>query len=87
HYAAYKKSIGFELDELYVNAGVLLMNLEAMRRDNITNLLFAETERLTGQIQFQDQDVINIALKGKIVEVPLRYNYTAEAMRQNRLPI
>lgn len=87
HYAEYKQSIGFKPEELYVNAGVLLMNLAAMRRDQITNFLLSETVRLKDQIQFQDQDVINIALKGKILELPLRFNYTAEAMRQARLPL
>lgn len=85
HYADYKQQIGFEVDALYVNAGVLLMNLAAMRRDHITELLLSETIRLKDQIQFQDQDVINIALKGRIAELSIKYNYTAEAMRQQRL--
>lgn len=31
----YKPEIGFELDELYVNAGVLVLNLAEMRREGL----------------------------------------------------
>nr|WP_206193964.1 glycosyltransferase family 8 protein [Streptococcus suis] len=62
----HKLKLGFDLDELFINAGVLVCNLQKMRQDKITHHLFTETERLKDIILFQDQDVINIALKGKI---------------------
>ncbi|MBY4971094.1 glycosyltransferase [Streptococcus suis] len=81
----HKLKLGFDLDELFINAGVLVCNLQKMRQDKITHHLFTETERLKDIILFQDQDVINIALKGKIAELPLAYNYTVEAMEKDLL--
>lgn len=83
----HKLKLGFDLDELFINAGVLVCNLQKMRQDKITHHLFTETERLKDIILFQDQDVINIALKGKIAELPLAYNYTVEAMEKDLLSL
>lgn len=81
----HKLKLGFDLDELFINAGVLVCNLQKMRQDKITHHLFTETERLKDIMLFQDQDVINLALKGKIAELPLAYNYTVEAMEKDLL--
>ncbi|HEM5237618.1 TPA: glycosyltransferase [Streptococcus suis] len=83
----HKLKLGFDLDELFINVGVLICNLQKMRQDKITHHLFTETERLKDIILFQDQDVINIALKGKIAELPLAYNYTVEAMEKDLLSL
>lgn len=83
----HKLKLGFDLDELFINAGVLVCNLQKMRQDKITHHLFTETERLKDIILFQDQDVINIALKGKIADLPLAYNYTVEAMEKDLLSL
>lgn len=83
----HKLKLGFDLDELFINAGVLVCNLQKMRQDKITHHLFTETERLKDIMLFQDQDVINIALKGKIAELPLAYNYTVEAMEKDLLSL
>lgn len=81
----YKIKLGFNLEDLFINAGVLVFNLHKMRQDNISEHLFSETIRLKDTIRFQDQDVINLALKGKIAELPLAYNYTVEAMEKELL--
>ncbi|HFU4000661.1 TPA: glycosyltransferase [Streptococcus suis] len=83
----YKSKLGFEIDELFINAGVLVCNLQKMRQDKIAQHLFQETERLKDTILFQDQDVINVALQGKIAELPLAYNYTVEAMEKELLSL
>ncbi|HEL1584849.1 TPA: glycosyltransferase [Streptococcus suis] len=83
----HKLKLGFDLDELFINVGVLICNLQKMRQDKITHHLFTETERLKDIILFQDQDVINIALKGKIADLPLAYNYTVEAMEKDLLSL
>ncbi|HEM4052972.1 TPA: glycosyltransferase [Streptococcus suis] len=83
----HKLKLGFDLDELFINAGVLVCNLQKMRQDKITHHLFTETERLKDIILFQDQDVINVALKGKIADLPLAYNYTVEAMEKDLLSL
>lgn len=83
----HKLKLGFDLDELFINVGVLICNLQKMRQDKITHHLFTETERLKDIILFQDQDVINVALKGKIADLPLAYNYTVEAMEKDLLSL
>ena len=77
----YKPEIGFGLDELYVNAGVLLLNLAEMRRDGLFRQLCDKTVELEGRIRFQDQDVINIVCRGRILELPDRFNFTWEHTR------
>ncbi len=77
----YKELIGFQPNETYVNAGVLLMNLKKIRDDNIISKLFKNTIRLSDTIQFQDQDILNITMQGKIKEVENTFNYTDQDKR------
>ena len=55
----------------YINAGVLLMNLDAMRRDAMQNKFIELASR---NFPVQDQDVINVACAGKIKILPPKYN-------------
>lgn len=71
----YKQKIGFSENDLYVNAGVLLLNLKEIRDTFDVNYLFDKTVELSNKIKFQDQDVLNIVFKGKILRVPQKYNY------------
>ncbi|WP_290540629.1 glycosyltransferase [Alistipes sp.] len=77
----YKPEIGFEQDELYINAGVLLLNLAAMRREKLFDRLCDTTRQMEDRIRFQDQDVINIVCRGRILELPDRFNFTTEHVR------
>jgi lipopolysaccharide biosynthesis glycosyltransferase len=74
----YKPQIGFSSDELYINAGVLLLNIPKMREKKIYEKLCETTISLGKQIQFQDQDIINIVCRGRVKELPERYNFTTE---------
>ena len=67
----YKKTLG--LDGLYINAGVILFNLDEMRRTNIAEKLFKLTAE--NNFKYQDQDVINVAFNGKIKELDCVYNF------------
>ncbi len=58
----------------YCNAGVLVMNLTKMREDNIQAKLIKCTEDKKDVILWQDQDVINIVLEGKIKYLDLAWN-------------
>lgn len=79
-YTGYKQSIGFgELDP-YVNAGVLLFNLDKIRQDGLVSVLLANTENLKDKINFQDQDIINITFKGKIAVFSNDFNFTSRDM-------
>ena len=66
------------VDRKYINAGVLLLNIPKMREEKIYEKLCETTISLGKQIQFQDQDIINIVCRGRVKELPERYNFTTE---------
>ena len=72
----YKNTLGLSPNETYINAGVLLLNLSRMRKDNVSEKLLSNTNKLAEQIEYQDQDIINITFRGQIKEVDSRYNFT-----------
>ncbi|MFR9650558.1 MAG: glycosyltransferase family 8 protein [Rikenellaceae bacterium] len=47
---------------VYCNAGVLLFNLEAIRRDSVDKLLFENADKYSDLIRLGDQDIINITM-------------------------
>ena len=67
----YKKTLG--LNGLYINAGVILFNLDEMRRTNIAEKIFKLTAE--NNFKYQDQDAINVAFNGKIKELDCVYNF------------
>lgn len=71
----HKQSIGLGADDLYINAGVLLMNLKLIRQDNLGEKLINATKELWNKIKYQDQDVINIVCKDKILQADNVYNF------------
>ena len=75
-FPGYKESIGLHANSTYINGGVLLMNLNRIRKYDKTRELFDNTVKLKDIIKIQDQDVINITLKGGIKRVDKIYNYT-----------
>ncbi len=77
----HKPTINFLPEDLYVNAGVLLLNLELMRQDKIASRLIQNTKDLFESISFQDQDIINITLKGHIKELDSIYNFAGENVK------
>lgn len=84
HDTKYKRKIGFAQNELYVNAGVLLMNLRKMRAEKMAQTLIQETTKLAGKIQYQDQDVLNIVCRGHVAEFDSIYNYTSHNIYDER---
>jgi lipopolysaccharide biosynthesis glycosyltransferase len=70
-----KRKIGFEV-ERYFNSGVLLLNLERIRKDfSLTRFLEIE-EAYRGKIQYQDQDILNIGFGKKVRYLDRRWNVT-----------
>jgi lipopolysaccharide biosynthesis glycosyltransferase len=75
-FPGHKEKIGLKSDGLYANAGVLLMNLDKIRRDKMVDKLFQNTIEFGENILFQDQDILNITFKDKIKQLPNIWNYT-----------
>ena len=80
----YKPTLGFTNDEIYINAGVLLMNLKQMRCDKIGEKLLSETQKLWGKIQYQDQDILNLVCRDKIKPMDSIYNFTTHNIKKEK---
>lgn len=77
HDINYSEQIGIKHDDLYINAGILLMNLKEFRKQKLSKKLISATEELSGKIAYNDQDVLNIVCHDKILEIDSIYNYTS----------
>lgn len=67
-----KKPIGLRPFDVYVNAGVLLMNLKKIREDNLPEKWFYEINN--NRYQAGDQCVLNKTCKNKILPLDNEYN-------------
>jgi lipopolysaccharide biosynthesis glycosyltransferase len=65
-YYPYLSHLGFGIKSVYINSGVLIMNLSAWRKSNITALSFALINEMRERIIHPDQDVLNIACADRI---------------------
>lgn len=83
HYMAAVRDMGGEmtrhLHELvgvpqYFNSGVMLLNLEQMRRDKLPERLLRSKLQSPPTWTCMDQDVINDVMRGRVLNLPLRYN-------------
>lgn len=70
------KKIGLKENEYYVNAGILLINLQRWREDNIHEEFIKMIEKYDGNIPHHDQGVINSICRDKKIIHP-RYNMTS----------
>ena len=66
-----KRRVNLEDEYSFYNGGMQLMNLDKLREDNIEPTIM---EKLRASTFYTDQDVINDVCRGKILELPLKYN-------------
>ena len=69
-------ALGFEEQETYFNAGVLLIDLCRWRRSGLTDRAVEYIRRNTAALRHHDQDAINGVLRGNILPLPLKWNFT-----------
>lgn len=74
NYREYFKEKEIPGEKEYFNAGFLVMNLAQMRLDNLKEKLIAEARNT---YKLMDQDVLNICCRGKVIYLPLKYNFFA----------
>jgi len=67
-------SIGLAGPEVYFNSGVLLMNLDRMRRDDATGALRAVATSRAGELVWPDQDALNLVFGAERVALHPRWN-------------
>ena len=59
----------------YFNAGIMLINLDFWRKENIEEKLFNYINENQEKIKWQDQDIINDVLQNSIKEIDTKWNY------------
>lgn len=72
-----KEGIGLSRSELYLNAGVLLINLKKWREENVLDYFTAFIKKHNGAVPHLDQGVINGVFKHGKLKLPLKYNVQA----------
>ena len=64
----------------YINAGMLVMNLKQIRKDNMTKKFIELSKK---NYLSQDQDVLNVACYGKIITLHPKYNAQVIKLQEN----
>lgn len=68
----------------YFNSGVVCMNLEKIRNENIENEFFEFLKVNSQQIQFADQDTLNAVLQGKCLALDSKFNFVPDPKFHNK---
>ncbi len=74
-YEAVRREIGLLPEDVYVNAGVLLIDLKRWRRSGTEARLLEFYEEKGGNLFACDQDILNGVLCGDILPLPPKYNF------------
>jgi lipopolysaccharide biosynthesis glycosyltransferase len=78
------RELGLSPDVPYFNAGVLVMDLDRWRRDDVPGRALAYLRRHADQIRFWDQDVLNAVLAGDFRRLDARWNQLPFVFDTNR---
>ncbi len=65
----------YPLERGYFNSGVLLVNLDYWRKENLSERFVKFIENNSNIIRSHDQDVLNCTLSEEKIELPLTYNF------------
>lgn len=71
----YKKNIGLESNSPYINAGVLLINLEKLRNIDISSKIKSYLNKYIRYINYSDQDILNGIFQKEIGFIEPEYNF------------
>lgn len=89
----YKQNIGLEKNSPYINAGVILFDLKALRAIEINEIIEAYMNKYEKLINYADQDILNGMFKGKIGELNPKFDvmtidvaHTYEEIQKLRRP-
>ncbi len=74
-FSAHKREIGFKEEEKYINSGVLLMDLDELRKTFHEEDIYRIAEEKKEALQYPDQDMINLIFRGRIKLLERKYNY------------
>ena len=74
----FRKMLGMRPEDDYFCSGLIVMDLEAMRREKFVERCLETAARLRDIIVYVDQDVINSVCAGRIQPLPDKWNCTAK---------
>jgi len=63
----------------YFNSGVMLLNLERLRRENVSQALIKAKEQSTDS-SLMDQNAFNEVFEGKVIHLPIRWNFSLSSL-------
>lgn len=71
--------------ETYYNAGIMVINADKWRKDNITEMLFKWIDENNEKIVLHDQDILNAALADRITPLDEKWNtfYLTRELKEN----
>lgn len=76
--------LGIDNDSQYINCGVLLMNLDYWRKNNLSEKIINWTQTTDKMLKYPDQDAINVLCKKSKKLLPLKYNVVNQLfLREN----
>jgi lipopolysaccharide biosynthesis glycosyltransferase len=67
----------------YFNSGVIYMNLEKIRNEKIEKDFFKYLKENSQEIQFADQDTLNVVLQGKCLALDSKFNFVPNPKYHN----
>ncbi|MGT2911084.1 glycosyltransferase [Streptococcus cameli] len=82
----YLNSLGFSMDSHYFSSGVLLMNLDLMRKNHSSRDLVKMAIEKGLEYKFPDQDILNLYYQEQYVFLSPAYNYTDRRKKDKDLP-
>lgn len=70
----YRKNLGLDKDSIYINAGVLYLNLNLLRTINVSAMIDSFLKKYGKTIHYADQDVLNGMFSGKFGVLSAEYD-------------
>lgn len=77
-------ALGIPAGGVYVNSGVLLIDLAAWRAEGLTDRLMQFVRARGAELEFHDQDALNAVLHDRIRTLDCRWNLQARMLRSGR---
>lgn len=69
-----KQKIGLDYNDVYINSGFIIFNLEKCRQEKIVSKFVDFINYYEGKVWHMDQGVINGSLQSQILLLPINYN-------------
>ena len=76
-----RSPLGFGPDDLYINSGVMLVNLAKWRRDQVVPKFIAFADTHQASFSSPDQDILNSVFRGHILDIGYQWNWQALFVR------